>query len=114
LNAAKVNGSPEAYKWGVPDAFLGFASYAVTASLALAGSDGRIHKRPWLAAATGGKALLDAVQAVRMTHMSWKKFHAFSLWSLIVVGATLAAAPFAVAAAAGPIADRQVRGAEGA
>jgi len=95
-NAAKVNGSAEAYSYfGVPDAFLGVASYAVTAALAAAGPDDRARSQPWLPIAMAGKAAVDAIQAAKLTFDSWTKYRAFCLFCLVAAGATIATLPLA-------------------
>ncbi len=97
FNAPKVNGSAEAYSyWGIPDAFLGVASYAVSASLAAAGSQQRWRTHPWVPLAMAGKAIVDAAQAGKLTYDSWTKYRAFCLWCLVAAGATFAAVPLAI------------------
>ena len=97
LDAEKVNGSAEAYSMlAVPDGLLGFASYAVTACLAGAGSEDRWRTSPWLPVAMGSKLLADAAFAGKLTLDECRKFRAFSLWSLLAAGGTFAALPLAV------------------
>jgi hypothetical protein len=97
LDADKVNGSPQAYSyWKTPDAFVGLASYAATAALASAGPPERWRTQPLLPLAMTGKALIDAAQAVRLTRSSWKNYRAFSFWSLVAAGTTMAAAAAAL------------------
>lgn len=96
LDAEKVNGSKEAYSYfSVPDAFLGIASYAVTASLAAAGPQDRSKTQPWWPVAMTGKVLLDAAQAGKLTIDQGTKYRAFCLWCLIAAGATFATVPLA-------------------
>ena len=95
-DASKVNGSAEAYSYfGVPDAFLGVASYAVTAALAAAGPDDRARTQPWLPIAMAGKTAVDAIQAAKLTVDSWTKYRAFCLFCLVAAGATIATLPLA-------------------
>ena len=95
-DAGKVNGSAEAYSYlGVPDAFLGVASYAVTAALAAAGPADRARSQPWLPIAMAGKTAVDAVQAAKLTVDSWTKYRAFCLFCLVAAGATIATLPLA-------------------
>ena len=97
FDAEKVNGSAEAYSiLGVPDGLLGLASYAVTACLAGAGSADRSRVKPLLPVAMGLKLLADAVFAGKLTLDECRKFHAFSLWSLLAAGATFTAFPLAI------------------
>ncbi len=86
LDAEKVNGSAEAYKLlHTPDAILGLGSYAATLGLAATGDANRADNRPWLPLALLAKAGADAVQAAFLTARSWRKFRAFSLYSLVDV-----------------------------
>jgi uncharacterized membrane protein len=97
FDAEKVNGSAEAYSiLEIPDGLLGMASYAATACLAGAGSVNRSRTKPLLPVAMGLKLLVDAVFAGKLTLDEYKKFQAFSLWSLLVAGATFAAVPLAI------------------
>lgn len=97
FDAPKVNGSAEAYSyWGIPDAFVGLASYAVTAGLAAAGPPQRWRDRPWMPLALAAKLVIDGAQASRLTYHSWTRYRAFSPWSLIAAAATLAALPLAI------------------
>jgi hypothetical protein len=94
LDAEKVNGSKEAYEiLGVPDAVLGLGSYATTLGLAAMGKANRSEARPWLPLALAAKCSIDTLQAARLTRMSWVKFRAFSLYSLITVVATFLTLP---------------------
>ena len=97
FDTEKVNGSAEAYSiLGVPDGLLGLASYAVTACLAGAGSADRSRVKPLLPIAMGLKLLTDAVFAGKLTLDECRKFHAFSIWSLLAAGATFTAFPLAI------------------
>ncbi len=100
FDAPKVNGSAEAYSyWGIPDAFLGVASYAVTATLAAAGSPARARTAPYYPLAMAAKTIVDAAQAGKLTYDSWTKYRAFCMWCLIAAGATFATVPLAFAEA---------------
>ena len=88
FDTGKINGSDEAYgKLATPDAFLGFGSYAVTLGLAAMGGKNRAQNHPWMPLALAGKALADAAEATKMTHDSWTRYGAFSIYSLIAAAA---------------------------
>jgi uncharacterized membrane protein len=94
LDAEKVNGSAEAYSMlNTPDAFLGVASYAVTACLASMGPADRWRKTPWLPMALLAKAIVDAAAAGKLTVDQWTKYRAFCLYCLMTAGATFATLP---------------------
>lgn len=96
FDAAKVNGSPQAYSLlATPDALLGLASYAVTAALAGMGPENRSRTHPWMALAMGLKLFADSVMAGKLTIDECRKFRAFSLWSLLAAAATWTALPLA-------------------
>lgn len=100
FDAERVNGSDEAYsKLGTPDALLGMASYAVTACLAGMGPENRFQDARWIPLAITAKATVDASFAAKLSVEQWTKFRRFSIWSLLVAGATLAALPFTFAEA---------------
>ena len=91
LDAEKVNGSEQAYaKFAVPDAFLGVASLAATATLAAMGGT---RRSPLLAMAMAAKIGFDAANAAKLTLDQWTKHRAFCLWCLIAAGATFAMVP---------------------
>lgn len=97
FDTGKVNGSGEAYSiLATPDAFLGLASYAVTAGLAAMGAENRSRTHPWMAIGMGLKLLADAALAGKLTMDEFRKFKAFSLWSLLTALATWTALPFAL------------------
>lgn len=92
FDADAVNGSPEAYlPLHTPDALLGIVSYAVTGCLAAMGPPDRSRTAPWLSLAMGAKTTVDLAQAARLSLKQVTKFHKYSLWSLLVSGATIAA-----------------------
>lgn len=94
LDADKVDASEEAFQFlSVGDGFLGLLSYSVTALLAASGPADRHRRTPWLPLALAGKALLDAVQAGRLTKDQWTKHRAFCSWCLLAAGATFATLP---------------------
>lgn len=96
FDTGKVNGSGEAYSmFATPDAFLGLASYAVTAGLAGMGSENRFRTHPWIAIGMGMKLVADAAMAGKLTVDEFRKFHAFSLWSVLAALATWTALPLA-------------------
>ncbi len=96
FDTGKVNGSGEAYSLlAMPDAFLGLASYAVTAGLAGMGPENRSQTRPWMAVGMGLKVLADAAMAGKLTLDEFRKFKAFSLWSVLTALATWTALPLA-------------------
>jgi hypothetical protein len=94
FNANAVHGSREAYAlFALPDAVLGLGSYAVTLALATAGGKDRVRTQPWLPLALAGKVGFDIAQAGRLLATEVVKQRVLSLWSLIAVGATVAAGP---------------------
>lgn len=96
FDTGKVNGSGEAYSmFATPDAFIGLASYAVTAGLAAMGSEDRSRTHPWRALAMGSKLVADAAMAGKLTMDEFRKFHAFSVWSVLTALATWTALPLA-------------------
>ena len=96
LDADKVDASAEAYrKLAMPDAALGFLSYAVTITLVAAGGARRARERPWLPLALAAKLGLDAVQAGKLSVHQWTRHRAFCFWCLIAAGTTFAALPLA-------------------
>ena len=97
FDTAKVNGSSEAYSnLATPDAFLGLASYSITAVLAGMGPENRARTHPWMALGMGLKLLADALMAAKLTMDEVRKFKAFSLWSVLTALATWSALPMAV------------------
>lgn len=95
FDAAKVNGSPQAYdKFAMPDAILGIGSLAAT--MALAGMGGPRRARI-LSLAMAGKVVLDTVIAGKLTLDQARKYHAFCLFCLASAAATAAMVPFAIA-----------------
>jgi hypothetical protein len=96
FDTARVNGSSQAYSiFSTPDAFLGLASYAVTAGLAGMGAENRSRTHPWMAVAMGGKLIADATMAGKLTMDELRKLKAFSLWSVLTALATWSALPLA-------------------
>lgn len=94
FDADRVNGSEDAYsQLATPDALLGMASYAVTACLAGAGSEGRWKNARWIPLTLAAKASFDASMAAKLSVKQWTKFRTFSIWSLLVAGATFTALP---------------------
>lgn len=97
FDADAVHGSPEAYAiFGIPDALLGIASYAVTACLAGMGPRDRWKRARWIPIAMASKTLLDAAMAGKLTAKEAVELRTFSLWSLLVAAATVAALPLAI------------------
>ncbi len=97
FNTGKVNGSGEAYSvLAAPDAFLGLASYAVTACLAAMGPEDRFRTHPSMPIAMGLKLLMDSAMAGKLTLDECRKFRAFSLWSILTAAATWAALPLGI------------------
>jgi Vitamin K epoxide reductase family len=97
FDTAKVNGSGEAYSiLATPDAFLGLASYAVTAALVGMGSENRSRTHPWIPIAMGAKLLADSAMAAKLTVDEATKFRAFSLLSVLTAAATWIAVPLAL------------------
>jgi len=97
FNAEKVNGSDQAYShFKTPDAVLGLGSYAVTIMFASMGPADRSAAMPWIPIALGGKAAFDAAYAGKLSVQQWTEYRAFSLWSLLAAGATMATFCFAL------------------
>lgn len=93
----EVHGSREAYAhFGVPDAFLGMASYAVTACLAAMGPGDRWRRDRWIPVAMAAKTSLDAAMAGKLVTEEAVKFRKFSLRSLLIAAATFTALPLAL------------------
>jgi hypothetical protein len=94
FNTEKTNGSDEAYALlSVPDAVLGLGSYAATLGLAAMGGRDRAQTAPLLPLALAAKSFVDAAEATRLSHRSWNKHRAFSIYSLVVLCSTLATLP---------------------
>jgi len=97
LDAEKVNGSDQAYaRFDVPDAFLGVASLAATATLAAMGGE---RRSPLLGLATAAKIAFDAANAGKLTVDQWTKYREFCLWCLLSASATVAMVPLAISEA---------------
>jgi len=97
FDTGRVNGSGQAYAiLATPDAFLGLASYAVTACLAAMGPDNRWRQHRWMPVALAVKLFGDSAMAAKLSFDEATKFHAFSIWSVIVAAATWTALPLAV------------------
>jgi hypothetical protein len=97
FDSEKVNGSAQAYSLlATPDALLGLASYAVTATLAGMGPENRSRTHPWMVLAMGLKLFADSVMAGKLTLGEVKKFRTFSPWSLLAAAATWTALPLAL------------------
>jgi hypothetical protein len=89
FHADDVNGSARAYSlMRTPDALLGMASYAVTGCLAGMGKQDRWKTARWIPLAMGAKAICDAGMAGKLSVEQGTKFGKFSIWSLLVAGAT--------------------------
>ena len=73
-----------------PDAVLGMASYAVTASLAATGDVDRWRTSRLLPMAIAAKCGVDAALAARLGVKQWTEFRTFSPFSLLVLAATCA------------------------
>lgn len=92
FDADAVNGSADAYRLlHTPDALLGMTSYAVTACLAGMGGADRSTTARWIPLSMGVKTAVDVAQAARLSRKQAIKFHKYSVWSLLVAGATVAA-----------------------
>src|SRR5579884_2951561 len=78
FHSERVVGSAEAYRFGVPDGFLGVISYGITAGLAAAGLN-----KALLAKVTG-----DAGVAAKLTWDEWSKHRALCFWCLLSTAAT--------------------------
>jgi uncharacterized membrane protein len=97
FDTARVNGSQEAYSiLATPDAFLGLASYAVTACLAAMGPQNRSRIYPLMPVGLAVKLLGDSAMAMKLSFDEAVKFRAFSLWSILVAAATWTALPLAL------------------
>lgn len=94
MNADQVDASAEAYeKFSMPDAVLGFGSYAATMGLAAMGGRDRTKTMPWIPIALAAKVAFDVANAAKLSVDQWTKHKAFCFWCLIAAGATFAAAP---------------------
>lgn len=97
LDADTVDASAQAYRYfATPDAFLGLASYAVTAILAAMGSGDRAQRQPWIPVAMGAKVVVDAIQASKLTWEQWARHRAFCFWCVTAAAATMASVPLAI------------------
>ena len=97
LDADKVDASEEAYRHlDMGDAFIGMASYAVTAGLAAMGGKERARTDPWIPLALAAKAGADAAQAARLTYDQFARHRAGCMWCLIAAAATMTTALLAV------------------
>ena len=94
MSTERVNASAQAYSFfSVPDAWLGFLSYGVTAALAAAGPKDRWSRAPALPLVLAGKVFADAALAGKLTADQWTKHRAFCMWCLFSAGATAATVP---------------------
>ena len=94
LDTAAISGSPEAYALlATPDGVLGLGSYAATLALIAMGGPRRADEHPWLPLALAGKALIDSLNAGRLTWNEWSRHRAFCLWCAAAAGATWATLP---------------------
>jgi Vitamin K epoxide reductase family len=94
FDADKVDASAQAYeKLSTGDAFLGFVSYGVTMLLAAIGGSRRHETHPAIPIAMGGKAVVDAAQAAKLTVDQWVQHRAFCSWCLMAAASTFAVIP---------------------
>jgi len=97
MNADRVDGSAEAYeRFRIPDAVLGFGSYAVTMALAAMGGTRRARETPWIPLALAAKIAFDASNAGKLSVDQWTKHRAFCLWCLLAAAATFATVPLVI------------------
>jgi uncharacterized membrane protein len=97
FDTRRVNGSGQAYAiMATPDAFLGLASYAVTALLAAMGPEDRWRQHRWMPVGLAAKLLGDSAMAMKLSFDEAAKFRAFSFWSVLVAVATWSALPLAL------------------
>ena len=97
MNADRVDGSAEAYeRFRMPDAVLGFGSYAVTMALAAMGGTRRARETPWIPLALAAKIAFDASNAGKLSVDQWTKHRAFCLWCLLAAAATFATVPLVI------------------
>ncbi len=97
FNADDVNASPQAYSLlKTPDALLGMASYSATACLAGMGKQDRWKAARWIPLAMGAKAICDAGMAGKLSLTQCTKLGKFSIWSLLVAGATFGTLALAI------------------
>ena len=97
MNADRVDGSAEAYeRFRIPDAILGFGSYAVTMALAAMGGTRRARETPWIPLALAAKIAFDASNAGKLSVDQWTKHRAFCLWCLLAAAATFATVPLVI------------------
>ncbi len=94
LAANRIHRSKLAYPYfGIPDSLLGIASYTTTLSLLRASQRARGDSHPGARVLAGLKATFDVVSAANLTRKSWVTFRAFSLYSLMIAGATISVLP---------------------
>lgn len=106
FDADKVDASEEAYgHLEVGDAFLGLVSYGVTATLAAMGPSDRSQRKPLLPLILTGKAVIDTLQAARLTRDQWTKHRAFCSWCLAAAAATFASLPLTLPEARSAVAS---------
>jgi short-subunit dehydrogenase/uncharacterized membrane protein len=97
LNADKVDASAEAYeKFNMPDAVLGFGSYAATMELAAMAGPDRAKDAPWIPLALAAKVAFDVANAAKLSVDQWTNHRAFCFWCLIAATATFATAPLVI------------------
>jgi uncharacterized membrane protein len=97
MNADRVDASAEAYeRFQMPDAVLGFGSYAATMALAAMGGTRRARKTPWIPLALAAKIAFDAANAGKLSIDQWTKHRAFCFWCLLAAAATFATVPLVV------------------
>lgn len=94
LDADKVDAADQAYeKLSAPDAVLGLHSYTTTLALIAMGGKDRARTSPWIPLALAAKAVVDTVQAGKLTVDQWTKHRAFCSYCLVAAGATFATLP---------------------
>lgn len=106
FDADKVDSSGEAYSHlEAGDGFLGLISYSVTATLAAMGPPDRSRRSPLLPLMLTSKAVVDTLQAARLTRNQWTKHRAFCSWCLVAAAATFATLPLTLPEARAAVAN---------
>lgn len=94
LDADQVDAAPDAYrKLNTPDSVLALHSYASTLALAAMGGSDRARKAPWIPLALAAKAVMDAVQAGRLTKKQLSENKGVCSYCLLAAAASFAVVP---------------------
>jgi uncharacterized membrane protein len=91
FNSGRIVMSKHAHPLGIPDGFLGLASYSVTLALLISAGPGH----PLLGGMLRAKLFLDKTIAVRKARSQRKRFGQLCSWCLLTAAATVCTAQFA-------------------